>query len=389
MDQVNGKYINFASMIDQATLAQNLKTASMPFVWPHLASMPDAHLGKGAAVGSVIPTVGAIIPAAVGVDIGCGMIAVRTQFNLIDLARRDRKLLRIAIERAIPLSAGKNNRKLTESAGRRAEVLESDARRAGFNPAVYLPDWKLQLGTLGSGNHFIEVSLDQDDQVWLFLHSGSRGVGNKLAQHHISVAQDYCRRRSIILPDRDLAYLEEGTREFDSYIKELMWAQKFALLNREEMMDRVIHAVAGWMAQAVVEKERINCHHNYTARERHYGKEVWLSRKGAIDASPGRQGLIPGSMGTRSYVVEGKGFPPSLNSAPHGAGREYSRTAARKTFSREDLRRAMKGIEYRDTDAFIDEIPAAYKNIDVVMQDAMALVSVKATLRQIINVKGD
>jgi tRNA-splicing ligase RtcB len=389
MEQVNGKYINFASVIDKATLEQNLKTASMPFVWPHLASMPDAHLGKGAAVGSVIPTLGAIIPAAVGVDIGCGMIAVRTQFSLADIARKDRKVLRIAIERAIPLSAGKNNRKLTESAGRRSEVLESDARRAGFSPAAYLADWKLQLGSLGSGNHFIEVSLDENDRVWLFLHSGSRGVGNKLAQHHISVAQDYCRRRSIVLPDRDLAYLEEGTAEFDSYIKELMWAQKFALLNREEMMDRVIHAVAGWMGERVVEKERINCHHNYTARERHYGKDVWLSRKGAIDASPGRPGLIPGSMGTRSYVVEGKGFPPSLNSAPHGAGREYSRTAARKTFSREELRRAMKGIEYRDTDAFIDEIPAAYKNIGVVMQDARELVSVKATLRQIINVKGD
>jgi tRNA-splicing ligase RtcB len=389
MQQVNGKYINFASIIDDATLAQNLKTASMPFVWPHLASMPDAHLGKGAAVGSVIPTLGAIIPAAVGVDIGCGMIAVRTQFSLPDIARRDRRALRIAIEQAIPLSAGKNNRKLTASAGRRAEALESDARHAGFNPATYLPDWKLQLGTLGSGNHFIEVSLDQDDRVWLFLHSGSRGVGNKLAQHHITVAQDYCRRRSITLPDRDLAYLEEGTPQFDRYIKELMWAQKFALLNREEMMDRVVQAVTAWMEEPVVEQERINCHHNYTARERHFGKEVWLSRKGAIDASLGKPGLIPGSMGTRSYVVEGKGFPPSLNSAPHGAGREYSRTAARKTFSREELRRAMKGIEYRDTDAFIDEIPAAYKDIDLVMQDAKDLVSVKATLRQIINVKGD
>jgi tRNA-splicing ligase RtcB len=191
------------------------------------------------------------------------------------------------------------------------------------------------------------------------------------------------------VPDRDLAYLEEGTPEFSRYIAELMWAQKFALLNREEMMDRVVRAMTQWMGQAVVEKERINCHHNYTTRERHFGKEVWLSRKGAIDASPGRPGLIPGSMGTRSYVVEGKGFAPSLNSAPHGAGREYSRTAARKTFSREELRKAMKGIEYRDTDAFIDEIPAAYKDIDVVMRDAKDLVAVQATLRQIINVKGD
>lgn len=389
MDRVNEKYLNFASIIDKGTLEQNLLTASMPFIWPYLASMPDAHLGKGAAVGSVIPTVGAIIPAAVGVDIGCGMIAVRTQFSVADIGGRDLRALRKAIEQAIPLSAGKSNRKLSQSALARSTSLEDEAQRAGFSPSAYLPNWKLQLGTLGSGNHFIEVSRDQDDRLWLFLHSGSRGVGNKIAQHHIQVAQEYCRRRSIALPDRDLAYLEEGTPEFGRYLKELMWAQKFALLNREEMMDRVASAVSDWMREPVREKERINCHHNYTAREHHFGREVWLSRKGAIDASLGRPGLIPGSMGSRSYVVEGKGFAPSLNSAPHGAGREYSRTAARKAFSVADLRRAMKGIEYRDTDAFIDEIPAAYKDIDTVMADARDLVKIKATLSQLINVKGD
>jgi tRNA-splicing ligase RtcB (3'-phosphate/5'-hydroxy nucleic acid ligase) len=389
MEQVNEKYLNFASIIDEGTRAQNLKTASMPFVWPHLASMPDAHLGKGAAVGSVIPTVGAIIPAAVGVDIGCGMIAVRTQFRLPDIRKLDRKALRIGIERAIPLSAGKNNRKLTETAAVRVAQLEADAQRAGFDPANYFAGWKLQLGSLGSGNHFIEVSLDEDDRIWLFLHSGSRGVGNKIAQRHIQAAQEYCVRQKIYLPDWDLAYLEEGTPEFDKYISQLMWAQKFALLNREEMMDRVIQQFEQWTGAAVQEQERINCHHNYTSRERHFGKEVWLSRKGAIDASPGRPGLIPGSMGTRSYVVEGKGFAPSLNSAPHGAGREYSRTAARKRFSHEDLRKSMRGIEYRDTQAFLDEIPAAYKDIDTVMADAKDLVAVKATLRQIVNVKGD
>jgi tRNA-splicing ligase RtcB len=389
MQRVNDKYVNFASIIDDGTLAQNLKTASMPFIWPYLASMPDAHPGKGAAIGSVIPTLGAVIPAAVGVDIGCGMIAVRTQFSVADTGKRDRKVLRVAIERAIPLSAGKNNRRLTESAAARADLLESAAQAAGFNPSAYVDNWKLQIGTLGSGNHFIEVSADQDGRVWLFLHSGSRGVGNKIAQHHIGVAQDYCRRRKYSLPDRDLAYLEEGTPEFDRYIRELLWAQRFALLNREEMMDRVVRAFSNWVGQAVLETERINCHHNYTAKERHFGREVWLTRKGAIDATAGKPGVIPGSMGTRSYVVEGKGFAPALNSAPHGAGREYSRTAARKAFSREDLRRAMKGIEYRDTDAFVDEIPAAYKNIDTVMSDAKDLVSIKATLRQIINVKGD
>lgn len=389
MDRVNEKYLNFASVIDQRTLEQNLLTASMPFIWPYVASMPDAHPGKGAAVGSVIPTVGAIIPAAVGVDIGCGMIAVRTQFSVADTAGRDLRALRKAIEQAIPLSAGKSNRRLSQSALARSKSLEDEAQSAGFNPSAYVANWKLQLGTLGSGNHFIEVSRDQDDRVWLFLHSGSRGVGNKIAQHHIQVAQEYCRWRSIDLPDRDLAYLEEGTPEFGRYLKELMWAQKFALLNREEMMDRVVSAVSAWMREPVREKERINCHHNYTAREHHFGRELWLSRKGAIDASLGRPGLIPGSMGSRSYVVEGKGFAPSLNSAPHGAGREYSRTAARKLFSRDDLRRAMKGIEYRDTDAFIDEMPAAYKDIDVVMADATDLVEIKATLSQLINVKGD
>ncbi|MCQ1952970.1 RtcB family protein [Arthrobacter sp. zg-Y238] len=387
--QVNDKYLNFASVIDDVTLEQNVKTSRMPFIYPHLASMPDAHLGKGAAVGSVIPTLGAIIPAAVGVDIGCGMIAVRTQLFASDIAGLNRRILRESIEHAIPLSAGNNNRSLTDSARLRVEELADDAAAAGFDPASYLKGWRLQLGTLGSGNHFIEVSLDEEDAVWLFLHSGSRGVGNKIAQQHIWAAQNYCGKRSIDLPDRDLAYLEEGTEEFDRYIAELMWAQKFALLNREEMMDRVVGCFSAWAGEAVQERERINCHHNYTEVEHHYGRDVWLSRKGAIDASPGRPGLIPGSMGTASYVVEGKGYAPSLNSAPHGAGREYSRTRARKTFSQEQLRKAMKGIEFRDTPAFLDEIPAAYKDIDAVMADAKDLVTVKHVLRQIVNVKGN
>lgn len=389
MEKVSPTYINFASILDPKTREQNLKTASMPFIYPHLASMPDAHLGKGAAVGSVIPTLGAIIPAAVGVDIGCGMIAVRTQYSVGDLQRLDRKTLRQSIERAIPLSAGHSNKKVLKSAEPRVERLARDADNAGFDPSSYSKKWALQLGSLGSGNHFIEVSLDENDDVWLFLHSGSRGVGNRIAQHHIRVALDLCDKRRITLPDNDLAYLNEGDDEFEEYIRELRWAQDFALLNREEMMDRVIGCFARWTGGEVQELERINCHHNYTAQETHYGKQVWLSRKGAIDASPGRPGLIPGSMGTASYVVEGLGYAPSLNSAPHGAGREYSRTAARRTFTRDELRRAMRGIEYRDTDAFIDEIPAAYKDIDVVMEDARDLVRIRHTLRQIVNVKGD
>jgi tRNA-splicing ligase RtcB (3'-phosphate/5'-hydroxy nucleic acid ligase) len=389
MQHVTDTYRNFASIIDDQTLEQNIKTSRMPFIHPYLVSMPDAHLGKGAAVGSVIPTLGAIIPAAVGVDIGCGMIAVRTQFAASDLAGLQRRALRESIERAIPLSAGNNNRKISATAAPRIDQLRQEADKAGFDPGNYLRDWRLQLGTLGSGNHFIEVSLDEHDGVWLFLHSGSRGVGNKIAQRHIIAAQDDCHRQGIDLPDRDLAYLTEGTSSFDRYIAELMWAQRFALLNREEMMDRVVGAFSRWIGNDVVEQERINCHHNYTHKEHHGGKEVWLSRKGAIDASRGVAGLIPGSMGTASYVVTGKGNAAALNSAPHGAGREYSRNAARRTFTREQLRAAMAGIEYRDSDAFLDEIPAAYKDIDTVMRDAKDLVEVRHVLRQIVNVKGN
>ncbi|MDQ2584933.1 RNA-splicing ligase RtcB [Saccharothrix yanglingensis] len=381
--------MNWASILDPATRAQAEKTARMPFIFPHLALMPDAHLGKGATVGSVIPTLGAIIPAAVGVDIGCGMIAVRTPFTGDDFRSRRLAPLRQAIERAVPLSAGKYNKTLTDTARERVEVLDRHAEAAGFDPASHAGNWRLQLGTLGSGNHFIEITLDETDRVWLFLHSGSRGVGNKIAQKHIRIARQQCERRGIDLPDRDLAYLVEDEDQFWRYVEEMRWAQEFAWLNREEMMDRVVRCVAEWTGRDVERLETINCHHNYTEQETHFGTQVWLSRKGAINAEEGRPGLVPGSMGTASYVVVGKGNRQALNSSPHGAGREYSRSAARRAFSREDLRRAMVGIEYRDTDAFIDEIPAAYKDIDVVMEDARDLVEVRHTLRQVVNVKGD
>lgn len=389
MERLSARLLSWASLIDEKTLDQAHTTARMPFIHPHLALMPDAHLGKGATVGSVIPTRGAIIPAAVGVDIGCGMIAVRTQFTASDLEGRDLAPLREAIERAIPLSAGRYNRKVVASAEPRIAELERLAEKAGFDPASYTGNWMLQLGTLGSGNHFIEVSLDELDRVWLFLHSGSRGIGNKIAAHHIAVAQRLAKRWWIDLPDPDLAYLVEETPEFTRYIRELRWAQHFALLNREEMMDRVVRQVSEFTGVAVDEQERINCHHNFTESEKHFGKQVWVSRKGAIQADAGRPGLIPGSMGTASYVVEGLGNPLSLNSSPHGAGREYSRSAARRTFTHDQLRAAMVGIEFRDTDAFIDEIPQAYKPIDTVMADAADLVSIRHTLRQIVNVKGD
>ena len=389
MEKITERLLNWASLIDEKTLDQAITTSKLPFIHPHLALMPDAHLGKGATVGSVIPTLGAIIPAAVGVDIGCGMIAVRTQFDRARLESADLVELREQIERAIPLSAGHQNRKIVATAAPRIVELEELAEQRGFDPERYLKQWRLQLGSLGSGNHFIELSVDELDRVWMFLHSGSRGIGNRIAQHHIKVAQRLAKQWWIELPDPDLAYLVEGTPEFTRYIAELRWAQHFALLNREEMMDRVARQLGEVLGETVAEQERINCHHNFTESEMHFGKRVWVSRKGAILADAGRPGLIPGSMGTASYVVSGLGDPAALNSSPHGAGREYSRSAARRTFTHEQLREAMAGIEYRDTDAFIDEIPLAYKPIDRVMADAGDLVEIRHTLRQLVNVKGE
>jgi len=378
--------MNWASILEPNTREQAVATSRMPFIHPHLALMPDAHLGKGATVGSVIPTLRAVMPAAAGVDIGCGMIAVRTQYTVDELPT-DRAAVRTAIERAIPLSAGHGNAQLTESAAARCARLDG---MPGVEHADQLaPKWRLQLGSLGSGNHFIEVTVDETGRVWLFLHSGSRGVGNKLAMHHIAVARRLATTWWIQLPDPDLAYLVEGTPEFTTYIRDLRWAQSFALLNREEMMDRVIACFGEWVGGPVEEAERINCHHNFTQRETHFGKDVWVSRKGAIEAREGMAGLIPGSMGTASYVVAGKGNRLALESAPHGAGRAFSRSAARRAFSQDDLRTAMTGIEYRDTAAFVDEIPQAYKDIDQVMADAADLVEIRHTLHQIVNVKGD
>jgi len=392
VEHLSKRLISWASILEPAAREQAVRTASMPFVFPHLALMPDAHHGKGATVGSVIPTLGAIIPAAVGVDIGCGMHALRTQFTAEDLRHRTAThglaALRESIEAAVPLSAGHYNAQVDRPATQE-RVAELEAKEGAASAQAIAPDWRRQLGSLGSGNHFIEVSLDERDRVWLFLHSGSRGVGNKLAVKHIKIALKLCERWWIPLPDRDLAYLAEGTDEFWAYLRDLRWAQQFALLNRAEMMDRVAGCLSRWMDEQVEPQETIACHHNYTARETHFGKEVWLSRKGAIDAGEGKPGLIPGSMGDASYVVTGKGNRLALNSSPHGAGRNYSRTAARKTFTFEQLDAAMEGIEWRHTDAFLDEIPSAYKPIDQVMKDAHDLVEIRHTLRQIVNVKGE
>ncbi|KRD07726.1 transferase [Mycobacterium sp. Root265] len=395
IQQISGhKLLNFASLVDENTIEQAKQTASMPFVHPHVALMPDAHFGKGSAVGTVIPTIDAVIPAAVGVDIGCGMIAARTVFTLSDTEGRDLAALHESIESAIPLSPGNYNRGTDRYPFTRERItdLRSRAEADGVD-LTHSPKWPEQLGSLGGGNHFIELCVDEASRLWMFLHSGSRGVGNKIAQHHINEAKRQCAQREIDLPNRDLAYLLQGTPEFDAYLRDLQWAQRFALYNRAEMMDRFRQTLAHWMGvpaddAAAIEADRVNTHHNYTQLEEHGGRSVWLTRKGAIDASVGVRGIIPGSMGTRSYIVRGKGNAASLCSAPHGAGRRFSRTEARRRFTADDLADRMAGIEYRHGAEWVDEIPDAYKDIDQVMLDAADLVAVEHTLRQILNVKG-
>lgn len=382
-------------MLDATTRQQAESLGKLPFIDPHLAIMPDAHAGLGSAVGTVIPTVGVIIPAAVGVDIGCGMIAARTRYTKTDFEGKNLTKLRDAIEHAIPLSPGNRNSRLDRFAfteSRIAELERLAAPESPHDPGVDLahsPSWRHQLGSLGGGNHFIELCLDEEDRAWMFLHSGSRGVGNQIARVHIKAAQAYCAAERIALDHRDHAYLREGTEAFDRYLRELRWAQYYALLNREEMMDRFAWALAAFMGDdGVGEVERINAHHNYTEPVTIDDQAVWLTRKGAIDATLGTPGLIPGSMGDRSYVVEGLGNAQALWSAPHGAGRVMSRSRAKRTFTTADLDRSMKGIVYRPGKEWIDEIPAAYKPIDVVMRDAESLVRVRHELRQIVNVKG-
>jgi tRNA-splicing ligase RtcB (3'-phosphate/5'-hydroxy nucleic acid ligase) len=394
MERVNDKAVVFLpwSAIEQEAQQQILNTASMPFVFKHVAVMPDCHYGKGATVGTVLATDGAVIPAAVGVDIGCGMIAVRTPLKRTDIANP--RAVRTGIERRIPMSAGKNNTRLTPTAAERVRTLEQLARETRATPDQYDKNWRLALGTLGGGNHFIELAEDADGAVWLTLHSGSRGVGNRIGTHYIKVAQDLCQRMLVRLPDRDLAYLPEDQPAFAAYLRDLNWAQQFALHNRNEMMDRVLTEVslAVYGAdghQAELELQRINSHHNFTQKEHHFGRNVWVTRKGAIMARKDNWAMIPGSMGTRSYIVVGKENPMSFHSAPHGAGRRFSRTKARQLFTMNDLSRAMEGIEYRNSKILLDEIPSAYKDIDEVMENAKDLVEVKYVLRQFVNVKGD
>jgi tRNA-splicing ligase RtcB len=375
---------------------QLVKTARMPFVFRHLAVMPDVHVGKGSTVGSVIPTVHAIIPAAVGVDIGCGMMAAKTTLRASDLPDRLGKL-RAAIERAVPhgRTPGRNDR---GAWGERTPA-NVDAAWAGLKPGferitgkyprLEQTNNRVHLGTLGTGNHFIEVCLDESQAVWLLLHSGSRGVGNAIGSHFIALAKADMERAGLSLPDQDLAYFEEGSLHFDDYVHAVEWAQEFARLNREIMMQNVVQAV-----RSVIEKpfdahvEAVNCHHNYVSRERHFGRDVLVTRKGAVRASKGELGIIPGSMGARSYIVRGKGNAESFHSCSHGAGRKLSRSAARKRFTVEDHCAATAGVECRKDASVIDETPGAYKDIDAVMAAQQDLVEVVHTLKQVVCVKG-
>jgi len=388
MKQLAPKLFSWASILDDQTRIQAEQLSRMPFIDPYVVLEGDAHFGKGASVGTVIPTKGAIIPAAVGVDIGCGMIAHRTQFYGHDLRGMDLTALRVTVEDAIPSSAGRYNTHLTTSARRRVEELEAmPGAQAAYELAQ---NWPLQLGSLGSGNHFIEVTLDDQDRVWLFLHSGSRGVGNKLAMKHIGIAKMMMRHDDIHLVNPDLSYLTEGTGEFDDYITDLLWAQHFALLNRQEMMQRLTYEFGLWIGEPVHVSHAIQCHHNYTERviDVVNGGMTWLSRKGAINAERGVLGLIPGSMGVASYVVEGLGHAEGLNSAPHGAGRLYSRGAAKRTFTMDDMAKQMVGVEYKHDKSLLDEIPGAYKPITQVMEDASEVVRPLYELHPLVNVKG-
>ena len=373
------------------------RAADLPFVWPHVAVMPDVHVGIGATIGSVIPTQGAIIPAAVGVDLGCGMMAVRTSLNANGLPD-NLSAVRSAIEAAVPHgrtdNGGRNDRgawaNLPDPYGARFrdELDERWKRIVLQHPKLSRGNTENHLGTLGTGNHFIEVCLDEAGQVWVMLHSGSRGVGGRIGGYFIDKAKREMERWFITLPDADLSYLPEGSELFGQYVGAVSWAQDFARINRELMMAATLAALRRVLGPFDSDLEAVNCHHNYVSKERHYGRDLWVTRKGAVRAGLGELGIIPGSMGARSYIVRGKGNPESLCSCSHGAGRAMSRTEARRRFTVEDHARMTDGVECRKDADVIDETPAAYKPIEAVMAAQADLVEIVHTLRQVVCVKG-
>ena len=388
MEKINDKLLVWATQVDEGTIRQAEKTARLPIVRGHVALMPDAHIGIGATVGSVIPTENAIIPAAVGVDIGCGMIAAELDLVASQLPD-DLTPLLSKIERAIPAGVGKANEVASHRGSQWLKKHEPRTRLTNELQKKAL----MQFGTLGSGNHFLEVCLDERDHVWVVLHSGSRGVGNVLATQHIDRAKRLAKSLGQHLEDPALASFLEGTEEFTTYIADMLWAQDYALANREQMMDRTLRELITFVGTGR-ELRRINCHHNFTERETHVvdGVEtrLWITRKGAIKAGTDDLGVIPGSMGTKSYIVRGKGKAESWNSCSHGAGRRLSRTAAKQRYTVKDLRREMAGKVWLEdrANALLDEIPSAYKDIDQVMADQADLVEVQHVLHQVLNFKG-
>ena len=382
----------YTGEIEPGARAQLVNISRLPIVHHHVAAMPDVHLGIGATVGSVIPTQRAIIPAAVGVDIGCGMMAARLSLTGNELDESALKKVFAQISRDVPVGFGQHSdRDARTSMAKQFQkglrkILDKHGgiqKRVGRNSS-----WVHQLGTLGGGNHFIEVCLDEANHVWAMLHSGSRGIGNAIGTYFIELAKKDAQRNNVRLPDTDLAYFAEGAQHFDDYVEAVGWAQDYARANREEMMDLVLDAMRRHLPSFDVTGAVVNCHHNYVERDEHYGESVWLTRTGAIRAGAGELGIIPGSMGARSYIVRGKGSAESFHSCAHGAGRLMSRNAAQKRFSTKDLADQTEGVICRKDKGVIDEIPGAYKPIDEVMANQSDLVEVVHTLKQVVCVKG-
>lgn len=382
----------FTSDIDPGAIQQLKNIAALPFIHSHIAAMPDVHLGIGATVGSVIPARGAIIPAAVGVDIGCGMNAVRLSLTASQLPDNP-KALRTAIEKAVPVGFGQHKYEAVKSStlqGLDRGIDSIVARHPGLLKMLrqFRATWAKQLGTLGGGNHFIEICLDERDDVWIMLHSGSRGVGNCIGRYFIDLAKKDMSRQFGHLPDKDLSYFVEGSAHFADYVEAVGWAQDYAMTNRREMMRLIVDALRPVLPPFELTREAINCHHNYVEQETHFGADVYITRKGAISAREGQLGIIPGSMGAKSYIVRGKGNAESFCSCSHGAGRRMSRMEAKRRFSTQDMVEQTQGIECRKDSGVVDEIPAAYKDIDIVMENQRDLVEVVHTLRQIVCIKG-
>lgn len=393
----------WADNLELEAYSQMENISKLPFIHKHVAVMPDAHVGRGCTIGSVIPTLNVIIPATVGVDIGCGMMAVKTNINAKELPE-SLKDVRHSIERSVPIGTGQyfnENHKVSKFKPywfiKKGEYIHKLYDGYNFIKEKYgkalskrtKRGWENQIGTLGGGNHFIEICLDQENNVWVMLHSGSRGIGNQIGRFFIELAKEDMRVWQINLPDRNLSYFPEGTEHFNDYWKAVKWAQDFAYLNRQEMMDNVFSSLLSFIPYIKATDQVINCHHNYVDIENHFGRNVYITRKGAIRAREGDRGIIPGSMGAKSFIVTGKGNPDSFHSCSHGAGRVMSRRKAKETVTEEDFIKQVKGVECEIKSSRFDEAPSAYKNIDEVMDNQQDLVSIDYTLKQVLCVKGD